>query len=274
MQQHIQDFTIKYEQKLKKVTEPLKINFNIHSFWYFTISSQGEFGYVGNNPHLGEYYFSNQLYKDNPFFKKPGIYDPGVFYSRAIQQESYQNCLDLTSKNCNVDHNVILVEKTGTDYQGFGFATHSDFPMYQMYLNYLPFLKKYIRYFEKEAADILSELELGKVNIRNLIGNDFYQKPDCLNVLVPSQKLQNFYQEVLAMPVTLPSLTKREKECLKLSLRGLQATQIGELLSISPRTVECYLDNIKQKFHCHTKYELLSKIFHLNDLQGSLDFLM
>lgn len=274
MQPHIQDFTIKYQQKLKKVTEPLKIHFNIHSFWYFTISSQGQFGYVGNNPHLGEYYFSQELYKDNPFFKKPGIYDPGVFYSRAIQDESYQNCLDLTSKNCNVDHNIILVEKKGADYQGFGFAANSTSPMYQLYLNYLPFLKKYIRYFETEAVDILSELELGKINISHLIGNSFYQKSNCLDVVIPPKKLQSFYQEILALPVTLPSLTKREKECLKLSLRGLQAAQIGELLSISSRTVECYLDSIKLKFHCHTKYELLSKIFHLNDLHGSLDFLL
>lgn len=52
-------------------------------------------------------------------------------------------------------------------------------------------------------------------------------------------------------------LSTRELECLFLQLRGQTAKQIAELLNLSKRTVEYYLDNIKSKLGCQNKAEVL-----------------
>lgn len=53
------------------------------------------------------------------------------------------------------------------------------------------------------------------------------------------------------------NLSVRELECLFLQLRGKTIKQTGEILNLSKRTVESYLDNIKAKFGCQSKSELL-----------------
>ena len=54
-------------------------------------------------------------------------------------------------------------------------------------------------------------------------------------------------------------LTNREYECVFLLIRGKSAKEIGVLLSISPRTVESYIENIKNKMDCKNKAEILVK---------------
>lgn len=53
------------------------------------------------------------------------------------------------------------------------------------------------------------------------------------------------------------NLSDRELECLFLILRGKTAKQIAEIICLSKRTVEYYIENIKNKFGCHTKADLI-----------------
>jgi DNA-binding CsgD family transcriptional regulator len=52
-------------------------------------------------------------------------------------------------------------------------------------------------------------------------------------------------------------LSARELECIFCILRGMTAKQIAEILNLSKRTIEFYLENVKNKFGCLTKTELL-----------------
>lgn len=54
-------------------------------------------------------------------------------------------------------------------------------------------------------------------------------------------------------------LTDREYECVFLLIRGKSAKEIGTLLSLSKRTIESYLENIKNKMDCKNKAEILVK---------------
>jgi two-component system response regulator NreC len=53
------------------------------------------------------------------------------------------------------------------------------------------------------------------------------------------------------------SLTSREREILQLVAEGKTSPQIGDLLSISPRTVEVHRSNIMRKLELHTHTELI-----------------
>lgn len=57
------------------------------------------------------------------------------------------------------------------------------------------------------------------------------------------------------------TLTRRETECVKLCVRGKTAKEIGLLLGLSSRTVECYLENIKNKLNVTSKNDLINKVF-------------
>ncbi|MCK4869952.1 MAG: helix-turn-helix transcriptional regulator [Gammaproteobacteria bacterium] len=51
--------------------------------------------------------------------------------------------------------------------------------------------------------------------------------------------------------------TRRETECLVCFLQGKTASQTAEDLELSPRTVEFYVKNMRQKVGCGTKAELI-----------------
>ncbi|MBL0941549.1 MAG: helix-turn-helix transcriptional regulator [Alphaproteobacteria bacterium] len=52
-------------------------------------------------------------------------------------------------------------------------------------------------------------------------------------------------------------LTQRELECMFYLMRGRSYKRIAKILNISPRTVEEYITNVKLKFGCNTKDELI-----------------
>lgn len=54
-------------------------------------------------------------------------------------------------------------------------------------------------------------------------------------------------------------LTNRESECLFYLIRGKSAKSIAKILNISFRTVEVYLENLKIKFNCKTKSDLIEQ---------------
>ena len=54
-------------------------------------------------------------------------------------------------------------------------------------------------------------------------------------------------------------LSKRQVECLYYLVRGMTLKQIGKTLKLSPRTVEWYLEIVKNKLNCSTKLDLINK---------------
>lgn len=54
--------------------------------------------------------------------------------------------------------------------------------------------------------------------------------------------------------------TRREVECIVHLLDGRTVAETADLLDLSRRTVEYYVNNMKMKLGCHSKQELLRKI--------------
>lgn len=64
--------------------------------------------------------------------------------------------------------------------------------------------------------------------------------------------------------------TQREIECLYHLIKGLTLKQIAKKLSISPRTVEHHLENIKIKLNCTSRAELITKALQLPAIKKML----
>ena len=62
------------------------------------------------------------------------------------------------------------------------------------------------------------------------------------------------------------SLSRREEECLYYLLRNHTAKEIAKALGLSHRTVESYLNNLKDKFNCVNKTTLIIKALELGSL--------
>jgi DNA-binding CsgD family transcriptional regulator len=52
----------------------------------------------------------------------------------------------------------------------------------------------------------------------------------------------------------------REAQCMAHLLRGRTASKIAAAMRLSPRTIECYVKNMKAKLGCRTKFELIELV--------------
>lgn len=67
--------------------------------------------------------------------------------------------------------------------------------------------------------------------------------------------------------------TKREAECMVLLLKGKTINKVASELILSPRTIEFYLKNMKNKLGCHTKFELI-ELVQGSDFMKNVDFVL
>jgi len=65
-------------------------------------------------------------------------------------------------------------------------------------------------------------------------------------------------------------LTPRQIDCLIYLVKGMTIKQIAKELDLSPKTVEHYLEAIRKKLRCHSRYELITKALQLPYIRGSL----
>lgn len=59
-------------------------------------------------------------------------------------------------------------------------------------------------------------------------------------------------------PTPAVSLSPRERECLQWVSRGKSSADIGTILTLSPRTVDSYLEKVCFKFRVRTRIEAVA----------------
>lgn len=103
-----------------------------------------------------------------------------------------------------------------------------------------------------------------------VINPDFLHLTQWLKTTDIDNPLQNY---AIGKKISGTELTTRELECLFYLLRGKTSKEIGKILNLSFRTVEGYIDNIKHKFNCRTKAELITAAIqagYLNNIPKTL----
>ena len=67
--------------------------------------------------------------------------------------------------------------------------------------------------------------------------------------------------------------TRREAECMSLLLAGNTVKEAARRLLLSPRTVEFYLKNMKEKAGCRTKAKLIRYVLS-TEFNNAIDFII
>jgi DNA-binding CsgD family transcriptional regulator len=80
------------------------------------------------------------------------------------------------------------------------------------------------------------------------------------NTLAGVFGISHYQEKRSALPAYEMGLTKREIECIYLLLEGHTYKEISKKMGISPRTVESYLNNVKNKLACEGSADLYEKL--------------
>lgn len=248
----IQRVTGTYCCQIDKLLAPLK-PLGITYFAWQRVSHAGYWNIFGNHANWLEYSAGQEFYHLDPTLVDPKLYMGGISYCNAYGEPEF---LEVMMKSAvelfKIDHCLAVMERTEFGNECAFFAAEAgNTQVLNTYINHVPTLKKFVRYFKQEFADEIQQSTELIVNLTSLKPQTFYQPKMCMDFGdVPSTTF-----EFNTQPATL---SKREKECLMLSLRGKTAKQIGQLLGLSFRTVEGHLAKVKSKLGYQNKREIFA----------------
>lgn len=254
--QIVQDYIIKHSNKIRQVTRPLRDRLRVQYFTYHRIDRSGKYTVLVDRPDWAEHYVEEKFYLEDPYLRHPDMYKSGFCLIENHGSEEYRKRVLKDGKEIfNLDQGVILIEKSPDAVEFFGFSGNkADCSLDKLYLNHPWVLKSFAGHFKKELKHILSQMEEEADTLPHLKGMDFYSD-QLIHPDIPSDTLLDYLKD---LGLKIGSLSKRERECVKLLVQGKTAKESAALLKLSHRTVEFYFENIKNKLSCSTKQEILS----------------
>lgn len=114
------------------------------------------------------------------------------------------------------------------------------------YLNHIDLFERFLDYFREKAKPLIERAMKEKI----IIPNKFELAPKGL-------MYKDLDRQAFLNLLNPQHFSMREMECIRLLTRGYTHKMIAQELGISPRTVETYLEHIKEKTDTHTKGELV-----------------
>lgn len=158
---------------------------------------------------------------------------------------------------------IAYVEKNDLYFDSFSFGSSCDDPTISVNnINNIDLFQKFSHYF----LDIANKL-ITKASEQPIIVPPSLQDPN-LNKLTRNNhficKKQDFLKTLTANRLTLLSnncpvmLKEKEVECIKYLAYGKSMKEVGRAISLSPRTVEAYLEKARLKLNCASNSELIS----------------
>jgi DNA-binding CsgD family transcriptional regulator len=255
-------FAIKVANDMQKIATPLRKNFNITYFGYLKAYLDGTHFVLSTSPEWLACFYDH-FYAHGVAHKNIDAYHSGYF---LWSEFSDQTTVSVMQNHFNFAQGISIIKKQEDCCETFSFATSANnASIKNWYLNNIDLLEKFILYFKEQAHDILL---LSERKDRFLLPIVLPASPNEIYVTIPDNTArQNFLNEINGVSSCLDLLSKQQKECLRYLVKGMSTKKIAQMLQLSPRTVEHYLDAVKTKFRCGSQMELIDKVFKLGAAQ-------
>lgn len=251
---------------IHNLTVPLKTYFNISNFGYLRIYVDSRYCYFANNKGLMRDYI-NVVNDTNIFFKQFLYFSEQNYRVILWPDKPTHYSMELYEKHGY--WNGITFMKDGPDYVDlWWFAPDIENNRVRNFLiKNMNVLSKFISYFEQKTKNILFEyiptmLPIFSGGADLSLVKKIHSQDDSCN---EDARINDFLKSIRLSEVDIgwvnnkhTTITKREVDCLELLANGLQYKEIANSLSLSPRTVEFYFENIKNKTGAYHRSNLVS----------------
>lgn len=249
LQDIVDKYTVRYDAKLRSICAPLQDCLGIHTFLYYYLDASGHIAVLSNYPEWLDYYYTQEYYLTNPYLVHPGLIQSGYVFTSTTTDKWYLKEYHASKSMYEVRNPFLIVDCKNDTCEGFLFsAKHIDH--ISIYLEHLELLRKFTQYFKKEAYFLIEKVKHDKYSLAQAKGNNFYKRDAHLPLQAHSNAAEKFLKAI-------SPLSTRERECLELFRQGHSAQATAARLNLSRRTVESHFENIKNKLHCYSKWDLL-----------------
>lgn len=265
----VQRYITKYSNRIRKATQPLRDHFGIGYFTYHRIDYKGKYTVLVDRPDWAEHYVSEKIFLQDPYLRNADVYQPGICFLDSHGSEDYKKTVNSAGKKVlQMDSAAILIQKKQDCVEFFGFSGMKETCcLEKICLNDPLLLTSFSTHFKNELKSVLTLMESESSSLFDLKGKDFLCAEPIRPDISPSARFA--YLADLGMKAELEraaKLSKRERQCLQLILQGKSSKESAIILGLSRRTIEFYLENIKNKLSCWRKQEIFTVAEKLSSL--------
>lgn len=252
-------------EKIQRICSPFFTQYQISFFDYARFYKQGDFYGLTVNADSFRIFF--ELEYEPIHFCKDTFFENGKFYYHFSTPQNFDGRYSFILKEVNKitksDHGFILSKKQDDYIDTYFFC--SSRPVNQAinyYLNLLPVFEKFLTYFQGEASELLNNADENRIILPSKMLPDAWKNPP----KEPAKFLQAFKNKNLIRRFSKsnkPELTKRQIDCLLYLVKGLTLKEIAKETNLAPKTVEHYLNAVKDKLNCHSRSSLITTALSL-----------
>lgn len=257
----------KYLPRMKILATLLKETFNIPYFFYIHITKERKCTLLGSNPDLVHHYCDEKMQNTNPLFVKTEEIGTGLCLYDSLDKSDFRGTMQQLEAKYGLKHSFVLIRKNESSTHFYGFTIPSNAREQETLLvNQAPVLKNFCSYFDTKMEPVLQKLAAQPVDLTEHL--DPFVKKSSFHVpktFLEDSKILKFLGLVTGQTLSTPNLSTREGQLVAHLLRGKSASEIGETLGLSTRTIEHYTDNVKNKLGCYSKSELIETLLLLRD---------
>ncbi len=245
-------------EKLYKLCEPLCSQCGIKIFGYRKFFINGQYLALCNHHKWQDFYFVN-------------IKDLGTVFSTAIQKSIHKkftyflwpqvsnDFIISALHSFNIWNGITIYYRENDFVESFAFAGDiSDTQIPNFIINNTKFVEEFILYIRSKAQRILTPLD------EDVLGHfkeikDLTCQENNLKLNAPSLEQDLYFMK----ENKVKKFTNKESKCISGLAKGLTYKCIAKELSISEKTVETHINNIRSKIGHYSKSDL-AKIYHEN----------
>lgn len=258
--------------EFSQICQPLK-TYNIPWFGYFKLFENGSYFNISNNLEHTKQYLSTIQNIGVTWSEQLELVKKNIrYYFRSEKKYIYLADCKIKNFDKNKDPifhlsynhnqwNFIAIYKFTKGYiEQYFFAGYKDQTyLHNFFINNLIFLEQFINCFEK--TDLYKKIQ----NSKYLAHYDQKFDFDILSTFSPEKyafREQIKQDNILNINNNMIKLTKREYQYLQYLAIGNTAKETADILNLSARTVENYLNILKNKTGCYSRSKIVKSFLN------------
>lgn len=252
---------------VQQICQPFFDFLNVQSFHFSRYyAAFNKSIYLFTTPEWARYYIDN--YSTNVSFlkKKEQIYKENSKYNIDFllwkDHFSHLPHFQVARDGFNIDNGIKITRRFPEFTETFHLATSAENKIInQKYLSNIDPILKFLDYFVIQAQTLISPFLTLMLKNSDIKSSEAEAHP-LSNTVNDLYKCFNIEHLPLTKPDgTIIHLSKRETDCLKGIAQGLNAKNIAKSYSISHRTVEQYLEQLRLKLDAPTCTFMLTQLY-------------
>lgn len=252
----VKKFAVDRSSYIQRLTQPLHDYFGSVYFTYHWIDQKGNYYALVDRPDWAEYYQDRRLFQVDPFLCHPDHYRSCVIpWSVKYSAPQIQPILADMQRQFGFNQGLMLIRRMTEAVEMFGIALPDQSGILDRCFSQVGVFELFCDYFKEECFSFVSELKQSPVNLVTLKGDLFTTSLQLENVQSRQRLLRHL--GVADLSSAAQSLSPREHQTIRLLCQGHTAQTAAKQLNLSPRTVEYYLENAKDKLGCLNRRELI-----------------